>query len=72
MLPPTNRIILTGYLLGIATIILAIYLITHPFVTHMYYNGPINNTPITTQTNPSDYIILFARTYNNTERLSLM
>jgi len=66
MLPPTNRIVLTGYLLGIVTIILAIYLITHPFVTHMYYNGPINNTSITIQTNPSDYIILLARAYNNT------
>ncbi|MCG2870299.1 MAG: hypothetical protein L7H10_06070 [Vulcanisaeta sp.] len=65
MFPPINRIVLTGYLLGIATIILAIYLITHPFVTHMYYNGPINNTSITIQTNPSDYIILLARAYNN-------
>jgi len=72
MLPPTNRIVLTGYLLGIATIILAIYLITHPFVTHMYYNGPINNTSITIQTNPSDYIILLARAYNTGAELNVM
>ncbi|MFP3492418.1 MAG: hypothetical protein RXN86_06510 [Vulcanisaeta sp.] len=72
MLPPTNRIVLTGYLLGIATIILAIYLITHPFVTHIYYNGPINNTSITIQTNPSDYIILLARAYNTGAELNVM
>ena len=66
------RIILTGYLLGIATIILAIYLITHPFVTHMYYNGPINNMSITIQTNPSDYIILLARAYNTGAELNVM
>ena len=72
MLPPTNRIVLTGYLLGIATIILAIYLITYPFVTHMYYNGPINNTSITIQTNPSDYIILLARAYNTGAELNVM
>jgi hypothetical protein len=52
-----NKVVITGYVLGLMTILLAIYLITHPYVSHLYYSGSINGTLIV-NTNPNDYLIL--------------
>ncbi|ADY00671.1 MAG: hypothetical protein ACP5NQ_00470 [Vulcanisaeta sp.] len=58
-----DRFIVAAYIIGIVTIILAIYIILNPFNTHYYYSGPAINGSFTV--NPSEIVFIMLRTNNS-------
>ncbi|WP_054853572.1 hypothetical protein [Vulcanisaeta distributa] len=55
-----NRFIVTAYIIGAVTVILAIYLIINPFSVNYYYKGPPINGSFTI--NPSETVFLILET----------
>ncbi|MFB6469873.1 MAG: hypothetical protein TU36_001350 [Vulcanisaeta sp. AZ3] len=64
-----NKLIISAYILGTITVILAIFLILMPYKVNQYYNGPaINKTFIV---NPSDIIIITLETSKSSLHVNL-
>lgn len=58
-----NRFVISAYIVGIITIILAMYIILNPFKVDYYYNGPAINNSFTV--NPSNIIFIILETNNS-------
>ncbi len=58
-----NRFVIASYIIGVITIILAIYVVIMPFSIHYYYNGTAINS--TFRINPADTVFIILRTGNN-------
>ena len=67
---PSNKLVITGYVLGIITILLAIYLIIHPYTVHVYYNGTLSGT-LSITTNVNDYLMLRLSTNGESSRFNV-
>ncbi|WP_069808344.1 hypothetical protein [Vulcanisaeta thermophila] len=59
-----NRVIIVAYVVGSITILLAIYLLLHPYSVYYYYNGtsPINRTFTMT---PNEVVIVILNADDN-------
>lgn len=55
-----NRLIITAYVLGIITVIIAVYVVLMPYKVDYYYNGTAVNR--TFSINPSDVVFIILRT----------
>ncbi|WP_054844428.1 hypothetical protein [Vulcanisaeta souniana] len=58
-----NKFVISAYIIGVITIILAIYIILNPFKVNYYYSGPAINNSFTI--NPSSIVFIILKTNNS-------
>ena len=58
-----NRFVIAAYIIGVITVVLAMYIILNPFNVKYYYRGPPINESFTV--NPSEIVFLILETNNS-------